>query len=144
MEPLEQAAILMTLMKRLGQVMDHERALLRSMRLDDLKDLQEEKVALADAYEVELKRLRKKPETLVSLDQSVREQIEGGMRRFQEAATANFDALHAAHEVVEKVIGNIAHTLAQNQSRRGYGPNTSSPSGASSAQVISVAFDRKL
>lgn len=144
MEPLEQAAILMTLMKRLGQVMDHERALLRSMRLDDLKDLQEEKIALTDAYEIELKRLRKTPETLAALDISVREQIEGGMRRFQEAATANFDALGAAHTVVEKVIGNIAHTLAQNQGSRGYGSMGPAATKASSAQVISVAFDRKL
>jgi hypothetical protein len=144
MEPLEQAAILMTLMKRLGQVMDHERALLRSMRLDDLKDLQEEKVALADAYEIELKRLRKKPETLAALDTSVREQIEGGMRRFQEAASANFEALSAAHTVVEKVIHNIADTLARNRNSRGYGSASPAAARASSAQVISVAFDRKL
>ena len=72
MEPLEKAAILMTLMKRLGQIMDHERALLASMRLDDLNDLQEEKAALTDAYEVELQRLRKTPETFASLDGDVR------------------------------------------------------------------------
>lgn len=144
MEPLEQAAILMTLMKRLGQVMDHERALLRSMRLDDLKELQEEKTALAEAYEIELKRLRKNPENLATLDQSVREQIETGMRRFQEAATANFDALNAAHTVVEKVIRNIADTLAQSQKSRSYGPSEAADARASSGQVISVAFDQKL
>jgi len=144
MEPLEQAAILMTLMKRLGQVMDHERALLRSMRLDDLKDLQEEKVALADAYEIELKRLRKTPETLASLDESVREQIEGGMRRFQEAASANFEALGAAQTVVEKVVRNIADSIDRNQRRQSYGPSTGMAAQTSSAQVISVAFDRKL
>jgi hypothetical protein len=144
MEPLEQAAILMTLMKRLGQVMDHERALLRSMRLDDLKDLQEEKSALADAYEIELKRLRKAPETLASLDPPVREQIEGGMRRFQEAASANFDALNAAHTVVEKVIQNIAGTLARSRNSRSYGPAGPAAARTPSAQVISVAFDRKL
>lgn len=144
MEPLEQAAILMTLMKRLGQVMDHERALLRSMRLDDLKDLQDEKIALADAYEIELKRLRKTPETLASLDRSVREQIEGAMRRFQEATAANHDALNAAHTVVEKVIGNIAQTLAQHQRRPSYGPAQATGHSGPSGQVISVAFDRKL
>ncbi len=144
MEPLEQAAVLMTLMKRLGQVMDHERALLRSMRLDDLKDLQDEKIALTDAYEIELKRLRKAPETLASLDKSVREQIEEGMRRFQEAAATNFEALSATQTVVEKVIRNIGDTLARNQKGRGYGPPGANASGATSAQVISVAFDRKL
>ena len=48
MEPLEQVTVLMTLMRRLIQVMDHERAILRSLRLDVLPDLQDEKVALAD------------------------------------------------------------------------------------------------
>ncbi len=144
MEPLEQAAILMTLMKRLGQVMDHERALLKSMRLDDLKELQEEKTALAEAYEIELKRLRKNPETMAALDSTVREQIKGGMRRFQEAATANFDAISAAHTVVEKVIRNIADTLAQNQKNRSYGPAEGTEARAATGQVISVAFDQKL
>ena len=64
MEPLEKAAVLMTLMKRLGQIMDHERALLNSLRLEDLKELQEEKSALAEAYELEMQRLRTTPETL--------------------------------------------------------------------------------
>ncbi len=54
MEPLEQVTVLMTLMKRLAQVMDHERAVLRSMRFEALPDIQDEKAALAEAYEIEL------------------------------------------------------------------------------------------
>ena len=50
-EPLEQVTVLMTLMKRLGQVMEHERAVLRSLRLDVLPDIQEEKVALAEGLD---------------------------------------------------------------------------------------------
>ncbi len=144
MEPLEQAAILMTLMKRLGQVMDHERALLKSMRLDDLRELQEEKASLTDAYEIEMKRLRKAPETMAALDPAVREQIKTGMRRFQEAAMANFDAISAAHTVVERVIRNIADTLAQQHKSQSYGPFDNAEARAASSQVISVAFDRKL
>jgi hypothetical protein len=58
MEPLEQVTILMTLMKRLVQVMDHERAILKGMRIDALPDVQDEKLALAEAYEIEVARLR--------------------------------------------------------------------------------------
>lgn len=144
MEPLEKAAILMTLMKRLGQIMDHERALLTSMRLDDLKDLQEEKVALAEAYEFELKRLRQAPETFAALDLSVRDQIEGAMRRFQEAASSNMQSLEAAQTVVDKVVRNIADGLARHQNRGHYGPAGSGNSQLASGQVISVAFNRKL
>ena len=143
MEPLEKAAILMTLMKRLGQIMDHERALLSSMRLDDLRELQEEKSALTDAYEVELKRLRKTPETLAALDVDVRRQIEDGMRRFQEAAQSNMLAISAAKTVVDKIVRNIADGLARQQKGPSYGP-ASAGAAQAPGQVICVAFDRKL
>ena len=143
MEPLEKAAILMTLMKRLGQIMDHERALLSSMRLDDLRELQEEKSALTDAYEVEMQRLRKKPETFAALDGDVRRQIEDGMRRFQEAAQSNMLAVSAAKTVVDKIVRNIADGLARHQRGPSYGP-ASAGTPQVSGQVISVAFDRKL
>ena len=83
MEPLEQVTVLMTLMRRLGQVMDHERALLRSLKLDSLPDIQDEKVALAEAYEIELARLRCSPETLADLEPPVRDQLNEAMRGFQ-------------------------------------------------------------
>lgn len=143
MEPLEKAAVLMTLMKRLGQIMDHERALLSSLRLEDLKELQEEKSALAEAYEVEMQRLRTTPETFATLDENVREQIEAAMRRFQEASQANLQALAAAQTVVDKVVRNIADGLARH--RRG--PSYQASGAAAqpvSGQVISVAFNRKL
>ncbi len=144
MEPLEKAAILMTLMKRLGQIMDHERALLTSMRLDDLNDLQEEKSALTEAYELELQRLRKSPEILAALDEGVREQIEGAMRRFQDAAQANAQALEAARAVVDKLVRNIADGLARQQKGPCYAPPGAATVRPASGQVISVAFDRKL
>lgn len=143
MEPLEKAAVLMTLMKRLGQIMDHERALLNSLRLDDLKELQEEKTALVEAYEHEMLRLRETPETFAALDDGVREQLEGAMRRFQDASHSNMRTLAAAHDVVEKVVRNIGDAIAKH--RRGpYYQATGTASEPSTGQVISVAFDRKL
>lgn len=144
MEPLEKAAVLMTLMKRLGQIMDHERALLASLRLDDLKELQEEKSALAEAYELEMKRLRTTPETFSALDDGVREQIEGAMRRFQEASQANLLALSSAQTVVDKVVRNIADGLARHRRGPCYQASGVAAAQPASAQVISVAFDRKL
>lgn len=144
MEPLEKAAVLMTLMKRLGQIMDHERALLTSLRLDDLKELQEEKTALADAYEVELQRLRTTPETFATLDEGVREQIESAMRRFQDAAQSNLHALAAAQTVVDKVVRNIADGLARHRRGPCYQASGAAAAQPASGQVISVAFNRKL
>ena len=142
MEPLEQVTVLMTLMKRLGQVMDHERAILRSMRLDALPDLQEEKMALAEAYEIELARLRCSPEVLGVLEPMVRSQLHEAMRSFQETVSANLNALLGAQAVVDRIVRNIADSLAR--SAAGLGHATRGPSTQDSGQVISVAFDRKL
>ena len=143
-ESLEKAAILMTLMKRLGQIMDHERALLNSFRLEDLKELQEEKTALADAYEVELRRMRTNPEGFASMEDHVRQQIEEAMRRFQDAVQANALALTASQTVVDKIVKNIANSLARHRVGHAYAPAGGADLRPASGEVISVAFDRKL
>ena len=144
MEPLEQITVLMTLMKRLAQVMDHERAVLRSMRIEALPEIQEEKEALAEAYEIELGRLRCSPETLAALDPAVRHKLGEAMRSFQESVTANLNALLAAQSVVEKVLRNIGDSLARSAAGFSYGARGQAGRGEPGGQVISVAFDRKL
>jgi hypothetical protein len=141
MEPLEQVTILMTLMKRLGQVMEHERAILRSLRVDVLSDIQEEKLALAEAYEIELSRLRCSPEILAGLDPRVRSQLHEAMRAFQQCAALNLTALRGAKASVEKVLQGIADSLAHSQPPT---PDRHQPARAEPrGQVIPVVFDRK-
>jgi flagellar biosynthesis/type III secretory pathway chaperone len=144
MEPLEQVTVLMTLMKRLAQVMDHERAILKSMRLDALPDLQDEKLALAEAYEIEAGRLRCSPEALASLEPHVRAQLHEAMRSFQESMTVNLQALVAARDVVERVLRNIGDSLARSTRSVSYGARGESAEVEPTGQVISVAFDRRL
>ena len=143
MEPLEQVTVLMTLMRRLAQVMDHERAILRSMRLDALREIQEEKAALAEAYEIELGRLRRSPETLAVLEPLVRGRLEEAMRGFQETLSNNLNALLAAQSVVDKVLHNIGDSLAQSTQSLNYGAQGQTGGGAR-GQVIPVAFNRTL
>ncbi|HEX6112579.1 MAG TPA: hypothetical protein VFZ10_09745 [Geminicoccaceae bacterium] len=144
MEPLEQVTILMALMKRLVQVMDHERAILKSMRLDALPDLQDEMVALAEAYEIEVARLRCSPEALAGLEPHVRTELHEAMRSFQESVTTNLHALTAAQEVVERVLLNIGDSLARGARNLSYGARGQTSEVEPSGQVISVAFDRRL
>jgi hypothetical protein len=144
MEPLEQVTILMTLMKRLVQVMDHERAILKSLRLDALPDLQDEKVALAEAYEIEVGRLRCSPEALASLEPHVRAQLHEAMRSFQESVTVNLQALVAAREGIERVLRNIGDNLARNTRNLSYGTRGETGEPEQTGQVISIAFDRRL
>jgi hypothetical protein len=144
MEPLEQVTVLMTLMKRLVQVMDHERAVLKGMRIDALPDLQDEKLALAEAYEIEVARLRRSPETLASLEPHVRAQLHDAMRALQESMTVNLQALVAARQVVDRVLRNIGDNLARSTRSLTYGARGAAGEAEPTGQVISVAFDRRL
>jgi ABC-type antimicrobial peptide transport system ATPase subunit len=144
MEPLEQVTVLMTLMRRLGHVMDHERAILKSMRLEALPDLQDEKVALAEAYEIEAARLRCSPEALASLEPHVRAQLHDAMCSFQESVTVNLHALTAARDVVDKVLCNITESLARGAKTLTNAARGQSGEVGAGGQVISIAFDRRL
>jgi hypothetical protein len=143
MEPLEQVTVVMTLMRRLVQVMDHERAILRSMRLDTLPDLQAEKAALAEAYEIELARLRCSPEALASLEPHVREQLHDAMCGFQESVTVNLQALSGARRLVEEVLRNIGESLTRGAKTAARGPRGEGGGIEQGGQVIPVAFDRR-
>jgi hypothetical protein len=144
MEPLEQVTILMALMKRLVQVMDHERAILKSMRLDTLPDLQDEKAALAEAYEIELARLRCSADALAALEPHVRAELHEAMRSFQESVSTNLQALTAAQEVIERVLRTISGSVARGARSLSHGARGPAREGEPTGQVISVAFDRRL
>jgi hypothetical protein len=124
--------------------MDHERALLRSMRLEALPEIQDEKEALAEAYEIELSRLRCSPEVLAALEPGVRGQLHEAMRAFQETVTANLNALLAAQSVVEKLLRNIGDSLARSAAGFTYGARGQGAPAEARGRVIAVAFDRKL
>jgi hypothetical protein len=144
MEPLERVTVLMTLMRRLVQVMDYERAILKSMRLDALPDLQDEKMALAEAYEIEVGRLRCSPEALASLEPHVRAQLHEAMCSFQESMTVNLQALATAREAVEQVLRHIGDSLARSARSLSCGARGETGEVEPTGQVISVAFDRRI
>lgn len=143
MAPLEQVTVLVTLMRRLCQVMDHERAILGTMRLDALPEIQEEKAALAEAYEIELGRLRRAPEVVAALDGGVRERLHETMREFQDTVTANLNALVAAQSVIDRILRHIADSLAAGTPKHYGRSGEASERPAGGAQVISLAFDRQ-
>lgn len=143
MEPLEQVTVLMTLMQRLAQLMDHERAVLRSMRLDALIEIQDEKAALAEAYEIELARLRRSPEVLAALEPAVRTRLHEAMRAFQEAVTANLNTLLATRTVVGTVLREIGESLARNAHGSGDGSHGRGKPAEARGEVIPVAFNRQ-
>lgn len=140
MQAQEKVALLMTLMRQLQEVMRAENALLRDMHLQRLRALQTEKAALAESYELELRRMRQSPELLAALDPASRDLLGESMREFQATATANANRLLQAQQVVEGVVRTIGESLGRHGTApRGYGAASDPRRG----QVIPVAFDRR-
>jgi hypothetical protein len=140
MPPVGRTAVLLTLMRELEEVMRAEDALLRDMRLERLKALQEEKAALADAYEAELRRMRDAPDTVGALEPEVRRALDEAMRSFREAVRANARRLEAARKVVEGVVKALGESVAAAQRPARYRPG----SADRGAQVVSLALNHRV
>jgi hypothetical protein len=140
-EAQNQAALVISLMRQLEEVMQAENALLREMRLDRLQALQQEKVELAESYELAWRRLRQEPEILARLDEPTRSLLETTLRDFQQAVRRNAERLARARTVVEGVVRAITESVGGPQGARSYGasPKVSGDAG----RVIAVAFDRR-
>jgi len=135
--------VLMTLMRQLQDVMRAENGLLREMRLGRLQDLQAEKTALAETYELELRRLRQAPDLLASLGGDRRALLEAAMREFRATARANAERLLQSRRVVENLVQVIGESLGTAVAApAGYG-GPSRATEAAPARVIPVAFDRR-
>ncbi len=134
MERLERVSALIALMRELKAVLERENALLRSMGIEELRALQEEKLALADAYEVEVRNLRRSPEFVGGLDPEVRELLAETTRELQSTMRTNVTALAAARLVVERIARHLAEVLA----------GRPLSGGAGTAEVVPLALDRQV
>ena len=136
-------ALLLTLMRQLQETMRTENGLLRELRLARMRELQSEKAALAERYEIELRRLRQTPEAIGALSDEARRLLESSMRELQAAARINADRLLQARGVVEAVVQAIGDSLGA----AGTGGRTYAAASAQGfdppARVIPVAFDRR-
>jgi hypothetical protein len=132
----------MALMRQLQEVMRAENALLREMKLARLQELQAEKSALAQSYELELRRLRQTPETLAELPEDGRSLLEAAMREFQGTVRANADRLLQSRQVVEGIVQAIGDSLG-GAATAGYGAPSRPAHDTARGRVIPVAFDRR-
>ena len=139
-DPQGQVAMLMTLMRALQGVMQTESALLSGMRLERLRELQAERVALARSYAWALRRLRKTPEVLATLDGEGRSLLDCAMRELQTSVRRHAERLVEVRTVAEEVVRAIDEGLGSPDVGHGA---ASRPAGkAGTGRVIVLAFDR--
>lgn len=143
-QAIDRVALLMALMRQLEEVMRAENALLGQMRLERLAELEMEKTALAQGYELELRRFRQTPELLTQLAAEERQLLDQAMRSFQAALQANARRLVQAQGVVEDILRTIRDSVAAGQGRsQAYALRERSGTNPG-GRVIAVAFDRQL
>ena len=148
MEPLERVTVLLTLIRRLQDIMESENLLVRSMTLDRLEDLQDEKKSLAEAYELEMRHIRKSPEFVAAVDIEIREILQEAIRDLRAAMRTNMETLAAAQTVLEGLVRRLGNSAASVSGAGAYGPGVHGP-GANGQrdgqpQIVSIAFSQHI
>ena len=142
MAELERAEMLMTLMRQLEDVLARETACVRTMQIERMERLQSEKVALSEAYEIELRAMRGDPDFIAALPVEIREELERTTRRLQGCIRDNANALNAARKTVDRMVKRIAESLQG--PAPAYGAPAYGQAPCEAGRVIAVAFNHTL
>lgn len=102
---------LLAITSRLIACLEYEVDLLRSLRPQELRQLQSDKLALADAYRAFTLALREPMEEGESVDEALCQDLVEATEHFQISVQDNLRALRAMRDVNERVMRAIVHAL---------------------------------
>jgi hypothetical protein len=106
-------AELLAITSRLIACMEREVELLRSLKPQELRQLQSDKMALADAYRAFALALREPAPESEAVDDALRQELIEATERFHAAVQDNLRALRAMRDVNERVMRAIVHALEE-------------------------------
>jgi hypothetical protein len=106
-------AELLAITSRLIACMEREVELLRSLKPQELRQLQSDKMALADAYRAFALALREPAPESEAVDDVLRQELVEATERFQAAVQDNLRALRAMRDVNERVMRAIVQALEE-------------------------------
>ncbi|MDY0882828.1 hypothetical protein ACFPL7_07700 [Dongia soli] len=106
-------AELLAITSRLIACMEREVELLRNLKPQELRQLQSDKMALADAYRAFALALREPAPESEAVDDVLRQELVEATERFQAAVQDNLRALRAMRDVNERVMRAIVHALEE-------------------------------
>lgn len=148
MEPLEQVTVMITLIRQLEAVLEHENRALKAVNMTVVEELQEEKSLLVEAYEIEMRKLMVDPSILGSLDDHVRLTLDEAVRQLQATSSRNTAMLAAAKTVIERLVRKLGESMAKTAIGGRYGMSGAGTHSAgqrgpqqSGGKVIAVAFN---
>lgn len=104
---------LISVSRRLTDLMTAELVALRSMRPRDLAPIIAEKNALGIEYETRLRTLKERKQDLKTLDPFMAEEVRSATKTLNTVVISNRRALTAAREVNEKLVRTIADEVSR-------------------------------
>lgn len=102
---------LLAITSQLIGCMERELELMRSLKPTELKQLQMDKVALADAYQAFTMALKEPGEDLSAVNAALRDELTEATERFQTSVQDNLRALKAMRDVNERVMRAVVQAL---------------------------------
>ena len=106
-------ADLLAITSRLIACMEREIELLRAMQPKELRQLQADKTALADAYRAFVLALKEPDAAADSVNDVLRDELAEATERFQASLTDNLRALRAMRDVNERVMRAVVDALEE-------------------------------
>jgi hypothetical protein len=106
-------ADLLAITSRLIVCMEREIELLRTMQPKELRRLQEDKTALADAYRAFVLALKEPDMAADSVTDVLRDELAEATERFQASLADNLRALRAMRDVNERVMRAVVQALEE-------------------------------
>ena len=131
---------------RLITLLGRETALLREMKITEIAALQEEKLKLTRAYEARMRALNKSGDELAAIDQAIRDELRATVNRFEDAASANAIAVHAAQEANQRLMQAIVDIVTERRGRtEGYAADGTATTGdARPREGVALTLDERL
>lgn len=138
---------LATAASRLISLMNREVEFLRAMKVQEINDLQSEKLELTALYEESLAMLAAEPDVLEALEPALKDELAGLAKRFDAAVVENTRALSAVKDSHDRLLQTIVDSVAENRSKqKAYTANGAldNPRGRRNAPAISLTLDQSL
>lgn len=126
--------------ERLSNIMCKEIELLRSMRPQDIGELQETKADLARSYENYLRELREDPSILGAAAPERKEELKIATTRFRSVLDDNERALRSVKTVSENLLNTIVAAVAEQKAHSSAYSNNGSLRGTNGSAADTVSF----
>ena len=131
--------------QRLTALLEREVELLKSLKPQDIRELQKPKADLSATYERLIRELREKSSLLAQADPKLKERVRQVTVRFQMALAENERSIRAVKTVSERLMRAVVAAVAERKSGTpAYSRAGLVAGGSATAKSVSFAVNRQL